>query len=130
MFETIEKLLTIAIWSAAIILFVGGIISCITKIVSEGIGSKCLAIIAIILGIVAFCKMYDWTGHIAWCMLGSGIVICLFTGVLTNGEEDTTRHEPPDPGVIETFTTAYIDGWAKQKIIEEAVEKGIRKSRE
>ena len=60
MFEAIENLFTIAIWGAAILLFVGGIIVCIVKFVNGGIGSKRMAVIAAIPGIVAFVKMYDW----------------------------------------------------------------------
>ena len=103
MFEAIENLFTIAIWGAAILLFVGGIIVCIVKFVNGGIGSKCMAVIAASLGIVAFAKMYDWTEHIAWCMLGSGFTLCLFAGILTSGEET----EPEDPGMLKKFITAY-----------------------
>lgn len=116
MFETIEKLLTIAIWGAAIIVFVGGIITCIAKIVSGGIGSKCMAVIAAVLGIVAFFKMYDWTEHIAWCMLGSGLVLCLFTGVLSEGED-----KPKERGFVGQVIDQIIEDEHDIAKMEEAI---------
>ena len=86
--ETIGNLFAIGFWIVSIAAFVVGIIACIYKLLKGSIGAKCLAVIGAILGVVAFAKMYDWTEHIAWCMFVSGFVVCLFTGVLTNGEEE------------------------------------------
>lgn len=116
MFEAIENLLTIVIWGAAILLFVGGIIVCIVKLVKGSIGSKFMAVVAAFLGVVAFVKMYDWTEHIAWCMLGSGLVICLFTGVLFEGED-----KPKERGFVGQVIDQVIEDEHDIAKMEEAI---------
>jgi hypothetical protein len=123
MFEAIENLLTIVIWGAAILLFVGGVIVCIVKLVKGGIGSKSIAVVAAILGIVAFVKMYDWTEHIAWCMLASGFILCLFTGVLSDGEKNTLPKEPKyglGDAILETYAEYELTKAAVKDAIEES----------
>ena len=120
MFETIESILTIVIWGAAILLFVGGIIVSIAKLATGSVGSKIMAVVAIILGIVAFFKMYDWTEHVAWCMLGSGFVLCLFTGVLSEGED-----KPKERG----FVGQVIDQVLEDEHDIAKMEEAIRRSK-
>ena len=119
--ETIGNLFAIGFWIVSIAAFVVGIIACIYKLIKGSIGAKCLAVIGAILGVVAFAKMYDWTEHIAWCMFLSGFVVCLFTGVLTNGEE-----EAPTKKKKYGLSDALVDAYVEQEVIKEATKKAIR----
>lgn len=121
MFETIGNLFTIGFWIVAIFLFVSSIIMCIAKIVSGSGWEKFWAILGAVLGVVAFFIMYDWTEHIAWCMIATGIVC----GFITALPDPPTPEPPKEPGLIETIGKSVLETEAEIAKMEEA----IRRSR-
>lgn len=125
MFETIGKLFTIAFWVLAIFEFLGGIILCIGNIISGNGWAKFVSIIAGIIGVYVFFRMYAWTESIAWCLLATGIVL-VFVRVPKPGEEKRTPQRGENYGIGQAFVDAYVE----EKVIEEAVTNAIRKSRE
>lgn len=131
LFETIGTLITIAIWVLAIISFVGGIIMCIVNI-KDGTGwEKFFAILALFLGIIAFGYVYSWCESIVWCMMASGFVFCIIGNAFSD-EGGRNRKESPAPGGSrddDDYLTEVLDDYYKQKMIEEAVENGIRNSK-
>lgn len=127
MFETIIELFVFAFWTVAIILFLGGIIICISNLISGSGWEKTMAVIAFVLGIVTFFYMYDWSESIAWCLMATGLVLC-FVGQF--GSNEVQQAPPKEPGLIETFAEGYLDAYAKKKLMEEAFTDALRKSKE
>lgn len=123
MFETIGTLFTVGIWVVAIIMVVVGIWLCIDKIIKGDGLDKFISIIFLIAGVITFFVVQKWLGSIVWSLLAAGTVLSFVV------KKETNPPAPKDPGVIETFTDAYLEGYAQQKIMEEAVEKGIRNAR-
>lgn len=126
MFEKIGTLLVIAFWVVTIFSFVGGIIICISNIFTGGGWEKLCGIIAVILGVVAFYYMYKWFESIPWCMLISGFVLCAIGSGDSEKAPVTATAPKQKYGVADAFLDAYIE----EKVIEEAVENGIRKANE
>lgn len=121
MFETIGNLFTTGFWIVAIFLFVGSIIMCIARLVSGSGWEKFWAILGAVLGVVAFIKMYDWTEHIAWCMMATGIV-CGFITALPDPEPPQKEKEP---GLLGQIANQIIEDEHDIAKMEEA----IRRSR-
>ena len=121
MFEAIGNLFTIGLWVVAIFLFVGSIIMCIARIVSGSGWEKFWAILGAVLGVIVFFKMYDWTGHIVWCMLATGCV-CGFITALPDPEPP---QEEKKPGLIGQVVNQIIEDEHDIAKMEEA----IRRSR-
>lgn len=121
MFETIGNLFTAGFWIVAIFLFVGSIIMCIVRLASGSGWEKFWAILGAVLGVIAFFKMYDWTGHIAWCMMATGIV-CGFITALPDPEPPQKEKEP---GLLGQIANQIIEDEHDITKMEEA----IRRSR-
>lgn len=126
MFETIGKLITIALWAAAIFLFGGGIILCGSNLFKGNGWQKFWAIVAIVLGVVAFTKLYAWLDSIVWCLMLTGIVLCTIGNLGSNEPQETTTKAPKGPGVIETLADQMAQDQRDIAIVEEA----IRRSKE
>ena len=121
MFETIGTLITIVIWAAAIFLFGGGLFLCGMNLFTGNGWQKFWAIVAIILGIIAFTKLYGWLDSIVWCLLLTGIVLGVIGNLGSNEPQETTVKEPKGPGVIETLADQYIKDQRDIAIVEEAI---------
>ena len=121
MFETIGTLFTIGFWVVAIFLFLGGIFICIGNLL-QGTGlEKCMASIALILGIVTFFWMYDWARSIAWCLLTSGLVFGFVAGLFSDsGERNPSSEEKYD------FGDAYLDAYAEYQLQKQATKDAIK----
>ena len=121
MFETIGTLITIVIWGAAIFLFGGGLFLCGMNLFTGNGWQKFWAIVAIILGVIAFTKLYAWLDSIVWCLLLTGIVLGVIGNLGSNEPQETTVKEPKGPGVIETLADQYIKDQRDIAIVEEAI---------
>lgn len=121
MFETIGTLITIVIWAAAIFLFGGGLFLCGMNLFTGNGWQKFWAIVAIILGVIAFTKLYAWLDSIVWCLLLTGIVLGVIGNLGSNEPQETTVKEPKGPGVIETLADQYIKDQRDIAIVEEAI---------
>lgn len=128
MFKLIGTLFVIGVWIVAIILFLAGIVICIENIKSDSGWRKCLAVLSIFLGVVAFIWTYDWAdGSILWCLIISGLALGLLQCGFVKGA-DTTEQETKTPRY--GFADALVDAYVEEKVIEEAVTNAIRKSKE
>lgn len=125
MFETIGTLFTIVIWAIAIFLFLGGIFICIGNLKDGTGGEKALAVIAIILGVIAFVCMYAWFESIVWCMAASGLVLCM----VGNAFSDEGRKTSSAPGPKSNLAGEIIDEVIKYERDVAVVEEGIRRSK-
>lgn len=125
MFETIETLFTIVIWVVAIFFFGGGLLFCIDNLIHGSGWRKFLTVIAVILGIFVFTRVYAWCKSIVWSLAASGMVLAFVSeagsGRLQNAPEKKKKYG---------FTDALVDAYVEEKVIEEAVENAIRKSKE
>lgn len=121
MFETIGTLITIVIWAAAIFLFGGGLFICGMNLFTGNGWQKFWAIAAIILGVIAFTKLYAWLDSIVWCLLLTGIVLGVIGNLGSNEPQENTVKEPKGPGVIETLADQYIKDQRDIAIVEEAI---------
>lgn len=121
MFETIGTLITIVIWAAAIFLFGGGLFLCGMNLFTGNGWQKFWAIVAIILGVIAFTKLDAWLDSIVWCLLLTGIVLGVIGNLGSNEPQETTVKEPKGPGVIETLADQYIKDQRDIAIVEEAI---------
>lgn len=128
MFETIGTLFTIAFWAAAILLFLFGIIACIGHLIDGNWWQRIMAVIAAILGVIVFIKMYTWCGSIAWCLLASGFVLMAVSMFGTDDGQRVSQPSPspPQPGFITTLTDDYL----QRKADEETIANAIRKAEE
>ncbi len=126
MFETIGKLFTIAFWAFAIVMFLSGILLCIMNIFSQNGWKKFVSVLAAIIGVYVFYRMYVWTESIAWCLLGTGIVL----GIIRVPEPGENKNSPPQKEEKYGLGKAIIDTYCEEKLIEEAVSNAIRKSKE
>ena len=124
MFETIGMLFTVGIWIVAILMVVVGIWLCIDKLIKGDGVDKFLSAIALIAGIITFACVSKWLSNIVWSFLATGTVLSLVVQT-----KETTPPRPKEPGLVEQFADVYLESYAEQKIIEEAVEKGIRNAR-
>ncbi len=125
MFETIGTLFTIAMWAAAVFFFLSGIVVCICNFASGKGWEIFRGVVAVVLGIVVFWRMYTWLQSIVWCLLVTGIVLCIVT---IDASEDTRKNVSKEKsyGIGQAFLDAYVE----EKVIEEAVTNAIRKSKE
>lgn len=126
MFETIGNLITIAIWAVAIFLFGGGLFLCGMNLFTGNGWKKFWAIAAIILGVIAFIKLYAWLDSAVWCLLLTGIVLGVIGNLGSNEPQETTTKAPKGPGIIETLADQAIKDQRDIAIVEEA----IRRSKE
>lgn len=121
MIETIGKLITIALWAAAIFLFGGGIILCGSNLFKGNGWQKFWAIVAIVLAVVAFTKLYAWLDSIVWCLMLTGIVLCVIGNLGSNEPQTTKTEKPKQPGVIETLVDQAVQDQRDIAIVEEAL---------
>lgn len=126
MFETIGNLITIVIWAAAIFLFGGGLFLCGMNLFTGNGWQKFWAVVAIILGIITFTKLYAWLDSVVWCLLLTGIVLGVIGNLGSNEPQETTTKTPKGPGIIETLADQAIKDQRDIAIVEEA----IRRSKE
>lgn len=120
MFETIGTLITIVFWAIAIFLFGGGIIICGVNLFKGNGWQRFWAIVAIILGIIAFTKLYAWLDSIVLCLILTGIVLCM-VGTFADKQENTPQKEKKYG-----FSDALVDAYVEQETIKEATKKAIR----
>lgn len=125
MFETIEELFTIGFWAVAILLFVGGIAVCICGFTSGSAWKIITSVFALLLGIYAFVRMYEKYESIAWCLMTSGLAFSLPAIFSPNGNESRTSTQSK-----KSFSEAYLEAYAEEKLIEEAVTNALRKNRD
>lgn len=125
MFETIGTLITIALWGAAIFLFGGGIILCGVNLFKGNGWQRFWAIVAIILAIIVFTKLYNWLDSLVWCLFLTGGVLCL-VGNAADDQQTTPAKEPREPGFIERLADQAAQDQRDIAIVEEA----IRRSKE
>lgn len=121
MFETIGNLITIVIWVVAIFLFGGGLFLCGMNLFTGNGWQKFWAVVAIILGVIAFTKLYAWLDSVVWCLLLTGIVLGVIGNLGSNEPQETTTKTPKEPGVIETLADQYIKDQRDIAIVEEAI---------
>ena len=93
MFETIGNLITIVIWIVAIFLFGGGVFLCGVNLFTGNGWEKFWAVVAIILGVIAFTKLYTWLESIVWCLMGSGIVLGLIGNIVADSKEPAPQKQ-------------------------------------
>lgn len=125
MFETIEVLFTIGFWVVAVFLFLGGLVLCIGNLIGGNGLEKIMAGLAVILGIVTFFWMYDWSESVAWCLLATGLELGFVAGMFSDNGKTTQAPEKEDG-----FLVTLADDIIKRKNLEETIANGIRKSRE
>jgi len=121
MFETIGNLVTIAIWVVAILLFGGGLILCGVNLFTGNGWQKFWAVVAFILGVIAFTKLYAWLDSIVWCLLLTGIVLGVI-GNLGANEQQSAPQKEKKYGLGDALVDAYVE----QEVIKEATKKAIR----
>ena len=121
MFETIGNLITIVIWAAAIFFFGGGILLCGLNLFTGNGWQRFWAVVAIILGVIAFIKLYAWLDSVVWCLLLTGIVLVLVGNFGSDEQKETTTQVPKGPGVLETLADQYIKDQRDIAIAEEAI---------
>lgn len=126
MFESIGTLITIIFWAIAIFLFGGGLFLCGMNLFKGNGWQKFWAVVAVILGVIAFVKLCDWLDSIVWCLILTGIVLGVVGNLGSNEPQSTTMKETRKPGVIETLADQYIQDQRDIAIVEEA----IRRSKE
>lgn len=126
MFEAIGNLITIVIWVVAILLFGGGLFLCGMNLFTGTGWQKFWAVVAIILGIIAFTKLYPWLGSLVWCLLLTGIVLGVIGNLGSNETQETTTKNSKSYSVIEKLADQAIKDQRDIAIVEEA----IRRSKE
>lgn len=126
MFETIGNLITIVIWAVAIFLFGGGLFLCGMNLFAGNGWQKFWAVVAIVLGVVAFTKLYAWLDSVVWCLILAGIVLGVIGNLGSNEPKKATTKTQKGPGVIETLADQAIKDQRDIAIVEEA----IRRSKE
>ena len=121
MFETIGHLITIVIWAVAIFLFGGGLFLCGMNLFTGNGWQKFWSVFAVILGVIAFSKLYAWLDSVVWCLLLTGIVL----GVIGNlGSND--QHRAPQKEKKYGLGDALVDAYVEQEAIKDATKKAIR----
>ena len=83
-------LFNIVCWAMVISSFVGGSILCIVKLIKGNREEKAQAVIAVILGIVAFTGMYALLESVEFCLFATGIVLCLVAGASSDDAKRTS----------------------------------------
>ena len=126
MFETIGTLITIVFWAIAIFLFGGGLFLCGMNLFTGNGWQKFWAVVAIILGVIAFSKLYAWLDSVVWCLILTGIVLGVIGNLGANEPQEATTKTPKEPGVIEKLADQAIKDQRDIAIVEEA----IRRSKE
>ena len=121
MFETIGNLITIVIWAVAIFLFGGGLFLCGMNLFTGNGWQKFWAVVAIILGVIAFTKLYAWLDSVVWCLILTGIVLGVI-GNLGSSEQQNAPQKEKKYG----FGNALVDAYVEQEVIKEATKKAIR----
>ncbi len=121
MFETIGTIITIAIWAVAIFLFGGGLFICGMNLLKGNGWKKFWAVIAIILGIITFTKLYAWLDSLVWCFLLTGVVLELVGNAGSNETQNVPQKEKKYG-----FSDALVDAYVEQEVIKEATKKAIR----
>ena len=121
MFETIGNLITIIIWAVAIFLFGGGLFLCGMNLFTGNGWQKFWAVVAVILGVVAFTKLYTWLDSVVWCLLLTGIVLGVI-GNLGSNEQQSAPQKEKKYGLGDALVDAYVE----QEVIKEATKKAIR----
>ena len=125
MFEAIGILFTIIIWAVAIFLVGGGLLFCIDNLIHGSVGRKFLTLIGIISGIFAFSRIYAWCESLVWSLILSSIVLTYIEEAGSGRLKDAPQKEKKYG-----FSDALVDAYVEEKVIEEAVENAIRKSKE
>lgn len=126
MFETIGKLFTIAFWGYAIFIFLCGAFMCVVNIFSSNGWKKFVSILAAIIGIYVFYRMYIWSGSIGWCLFVTGIVLFIIRVPEPGEAAASTTQKEPKYGLEQ----ALVDTICEEMLIEEAVTNAIRKSKD
>lgn len=121
MFEAIENLITIVLWVLAILLFGGGLFLCGMNLFTGNGWQKFWAVAAIILGIIAFTKLYDWLNSLVWCLILTGIVLVVVGNISSDGSQNAPRKEKKYG-----LGDALVDAYVEQEVIKEATKKAIR----
>lgn len=121
MFATIGNLITIVIWVVAIFLFGGGLFLCGMNLFTGNGWQRLWAVVAIILGVIAFTKLYAWLDSVVWCLLLTGIVLGVVGNVGSNEPQSAPRKEKKYG-----FGDALVDAYVEQEVIKEATKKAIR----
>ena len=121
MFETIGTLITIAIWAVAIFLTGGALLFCFDNLIHGSGGRKILTVIAIILGVYIFCRVYDWCGSIVWSLIISSIVLATVSEAGSGRLKDAPQKEKKYG-----LGDALVDAYVEQEVIKEATKKAIR----
>ncbi len=125
MFENIELIITIVVWVFAVFIFLGAIMCCIDNFISRDGWRIFRGILAVILGVTVFCKVYGWLESIPFCMMFGGGVAYFISGAGEKSAQEKPRTEK-QYGLGQAFLDAYIE----EKVIEEAVTNAIRKSKD
>ena len=120
MFEIIGNLVTITIWAAAIFLFGGGLILCGVNLFTGKGWRKFWAVVALILGVIAFNKLYAWLDSIVWCLLLTGVVLCV-VGNLADEPQN-----PPEKEKKYGLTDAILDTYCEYELQKQATKDAIR----
>lgn len=121
MFETIGTLITIVIWAVAIFLVGGALLFCFDNLIHGSGGRKFLTVIAIILGVYIFSRVYDWCGSVVWSLIISSIVLATVAEAGSGRLKKAPRKEKKYG-----FGDALVDAYVEQEVIKEATKKAIR----
>lgn len=103
-------LITIVLWGIAILLFGGGLFLCGMNLFTGNGWEKFWAVVAVILGVVVFTKLYAWLDSLVWCLMLTGIEL----GVVgmagsNNGEKTQEKESKPSSGIIGHVVNEIIE---------------------
>ncbi len=125
MFETIFTLITIVLWAAAIFLFGGGLFLCFSNLFKGKGWEKFWAIVAMILGVIVFNRLYAWLDSIVWCLILTGMVIAFVADIGSNKLQPAPVKEKGP-----SLTDAIVDTYCEYELTKAAVKDAIRESKE
>lgn len=114
-------LITIVLWGVTILLFGGGLFLCGMNLFTGNGWEKFWAVVAVILGVVVFTKLYAWLDSLVWCLMLTGIELGVVGMAGSNKSQNTTKKEEKGPGILETLADQAIQDQRDIAIVQEAI---------
>ena len=126
MFESIGNFIEFALNAAMVIFWIiaglaciFGLWGCIYNLFKGSGWEKFWSLLAIVLAVFAFIRVYDWLESIFWCMLVSGIVLCS-VGLPHDGSE-SRRKRDPGPSVGDVIITEMVQYQRDKEVVKNAL---------
>lgn len=122
-------LIDVIAWAVAIIVFAFGIFGLVGMFIETNGWIKFVGVIAAILGVVAFWRVYVWMESVGFSLFATGFVWGIF-GFGADSEPHKKENTPQQVEQPYGITDAVLDTYCEYELTKEAAKAAIRELKE